>query len=100
MKLLDLDERTVLIIDSLLEYFVNSSSTERQFIAMDIWKKLQTEIKGVKISDIRECLELIDELLEVGKYNNPKQFFTIDRTRLNIFHSKGGIYEKDRKSKN
>ena len=84
MKITDLDESTLLIINSLLNHF-SENVNNRHFTTGHTWQNLHNQVEGIKSDDIYECFGLIDELLNVGEYKRQKQFFTIDKTKLKIF---------------
>tara|TARA_R110000868_G_scaffold137334_1_gene350885 strand:- start:622 stop:1092 length:471 start_codon:yes stop_codon:yes gene_type:complete len=92
MRLPDLDERTVSVIKSILEHFAYGKPTERHFITHHVFSAIRHEHTDLLRTDIPELFNLIDELFDIGT-NKPKEgYFTVDRTKLNVFMSNEGIH--------
>ena len=92
MTITELDTRTVKIIDSLLKLFLESN--QGVYSQNKAYGILTSEIENLNTREIKDCFNLIEQLLDVGKSNQIKSIFIINKTKLNLYQNNGGIKQQ------
>lgn len=89
MRLSDLDERNVSVIESILEYCHNTP--KKHFQHQHIFSAIRGKYSDLQRTEIRDFFNIMDELLDVGTYKSEQIRFYVDRIKIKAFLSNGGI---------
>lgn len=84
MKLSDLDERSIEILNSLIEEIGKNSKFYTHSVG-----NIQSQVKGVRFSEAMDLFQILSDNTDIGFLD--KSIFKISQAKFNHFQKEGGI---------